>query len=71
MVGRGDVQEPKGSPYSLYVGGLRRQYSLKVIFISFQVSPQLSAARGTFHLAAKSCSMDSRVSGRIRGGGAN
>ena len=54
-----------GLPSLSKVGGLRRQYSLKVIFISLYVRPQLSAAFGKFHFAENNISMDCRVSGLI------
>ena len=47
------------------VGGLRRQYSLNVIFISLSVRLQFFAALGKFHFAANSISIDCRVSGLI------
>ena len=54
---------PKNQPSQ--VGGLRRQYSLKVIFISLSVRPQFFAAFGKFHFAANNISIDCRVSGLI------
>jgi len=47
------------------VGGLRRQYSLKVIFISLSVRLQCLAAFGTFQRAVNNISMDFLVSGLI------
>lgn len=47
------------------MAGCKRQYSLKVIFISLLVRLQFSAAFGMFHFAVKSISIDSLVSGRI------
>lgn len=48
-----------------HVIGFKRQYSLKVIFISFSVKLQFFAAVGKFHLAANNISIDCRVSGLI------
>ena len=48
-----------------HVIGFKRQYSLKVIFISFSVRLQFFAAVGKFHLASNNISIDCRVSGLI------
>ena len=45
------------------MGGLRRQYSLNTILVSFQVKSQWSAAFGTFHFAEKRFCIASRVLG--------
>ena len=56
---------PKNSYSGSQVGGFKRQYSLKVIFISLSVKLQFLAAFGRFHFAANNISIDCRVSGLI------
>ena len=54
---------PRNQPSQ--VGGLRRQYSLNVIFISLSVRFAFLAAFGKFHFAANNISIDCLVSGLI------